>query len=144
MKVNNKNGFTLLELIVVIIIVGVMASLAVPRFFTKVEYSRSSEAFHSLSVIRKAIERCGFVYNDVTACGDGGFGEIDVADPGVAPGAHFGYTITIASGAEAIKDYTIKATRNAFEGGDPTDFITLQITIGGITRAGTGAFSAIN
>ena len=32
----NKSGFTLLEIIIVIIIIGILASLALPKFFKTV------------------------------------------------------------------------------------------------------------
>ena len=51
MRHANKKGFTLLEIIIVIIIVGVLASLALPRFFSTVEYSRSTEALASLTSV---------------------------------------------------------------------------------------------
>ena len=48
-----KKGVTLLEIIIVVIIIGVLASLALPRLFSTVEFSRSAEAiggvrYHSI------------------------------------------------------------------------------------------------
>ena len=50
-KFNNKSGFTLLEILVVIIIVGVLASVAMPSLFKNVEKSRGSEALNALGTI---------------------------------------------------------------------------------------------
>ena len=36
-KMNSKNGFTLLEIIVVMIIVGVLAAVALPNLFGNIE-----------------------------------------------------------------------------------------------------------
>ncbi|MSR44975.1 MAG: prepilin-type N-terminal cleavage/methylation domain-containing protein [Phycisphaerales bacterium] len=52
-----RRGFTLVELAVVIIIIGVLAAFAVPRFLDSVERSKSAEAFNDLSVVRAAQER---------------------------------------------------------------------------------------
>ena len=54
----NRKGFTLLELIIVIVIVGVLASLALPRLFSVIEGSRATEALSTIASIRSAMERC--------------------------------------------------------------------------------------
>ena len=52
-----RKGFTLVELAVVIIIIGVLAAFAVPRFLDSVERSKASESFNYLSAVRTAQER---------------------------------------------------------------------------------------
>src|SRR5512142_625203 len=52
-----RKGFTLVELAVVIIIIGVLAAFAVPRFLDSVERSKAGEAFNYLSAVRAAQER---------------------------------------------------------------------------------------
>lgn len=47
-------GFTLLELLIVIIILGVLAALALPQYIRTVEKSRASEAYIHLGTIRLA------------------------------------------------------------------------------------------
>ena len=47
--------------ILVIIIVGVIASLALPRFFELIEYSISTEALAAMGAIRQAMERCNLM-----------------------------------------------------------------------------------
>jgi prepilin-type N-terminal cleavage/methylation domain-containing protein len=58
MRANKKSGFTVLELMIVVVVVGVLASLALPKFYSMVERSRSVEAINALSVVRNAIEQC--------------------------------------------------------------------------------------
>jgi prepilin-type N-terminal cleavage/methylation domain-containing protein len=53
----SRKGFTLVELAVVIVIIGVLAAFGVPQFLKSVERSKAAEAFNYLSAVRSAQER---------------------------------------------------------------------------------------
>ena len=55
--VGARKGFTLVELAVVIVIIGVLAAFGVPRFLQSVERSKAAEAFQYLAAVRSAQER---------------------------------------------------------------------------------------
>ena len=133
----NKKGFTLLEIIIVIIIVGVLASLALPRLFSTVEYSRSTEAFISIAAIREAMERCSLYVNSYASCNQ--MNLLDLEDPTNSPNAHFSYSITTA----LAKEFEIKATRLSRDGGVIGEAIFINQAGNNITRRGTPAFRNI-
>ncbi|MBF0521843.1 MAG: prepilin-type N-terminal cleavage/methylation domain-containing protein [Candidatus Omnitrophica bacterium] len=136
----NKKGFTLLEIIIVIIIIGVLAALALPRFFKTVEFSRSTEALIALSSLRQSVERCSLSAAASTSTACTNLSNLDVVDPATSGGAHFSYAISSADSAGQI---TVEATRNTVDGGDGSSTITLTATTGSVTRAGSSSFSGI-
>jgi prepilin-type N-terminal cleavage/methylation domain-containing protein len=136
-----KKGFTLLEIIIVVIIVGVLASLALPRLFGTVEYSRSAEALASIGTIRSSMERC------LLRNGNGNYArctsfttQLDIPNPGSEAGAHFAYSFPTASSS----GYIIRAIRNTLDNGTSGDQVNLTVNVGGtITKNGTTAFGKL-
>ncbi len=133
----NKSGFTLLEIIIVIIIVGVLASLALPRFFATVEFSKSTEALNAMATLRGSMERC-YLASAGTYVGCVITG-LDVENPANSPGARFTY----AASVQSVTGYSLLATRNTADGGDATSTIGIVQSATGVTRSGSGKFIGI-
>ncbi len=55
--VKTRKGFSLVELSVVVIIIGVLAAFGIPRMLQNVERSKASEAFKYLASVRASQER---------------------------------------------------------------------------------------
>ena len=53
---NNKNGFTLIELIMVMIILGIMAAVAIPRYLETIEKSEVASDDAEVNTIMVALE----------------------------------------------------------------------------------------
>ncbi len=53
---NRRHGFTLLELVIVILILGIVAAIAVPRMSNQTSTAKDNAARQSLGILRNAIE----------------------------------------------------------------------------------------
>ena len=52
-----KQGFKLIELLVVVLVIGILSAVALPQYQTAVERARATEALTQMSAIRSAAER---------------------------------------------------------------------------------------
>lgn len=108
-QLNNKKGFTLVELMVVVIIVGILAAVAVPLYRANVQRAMSSEGQALVGSIRTA-ERLYFAENNkYTGTWADISGSIDVVG-----NKYFTGTPTLAAGtgtgAAATFDVTVAGT----------------------------------
>ncbi|MBF0484970.1 MAG: prepilin-type N-terminal cleavage/methylation domain-containing protein [Candidatus Omnitrophica bacterium] len=62
----NKKGFTLIEVIIVIVIIGIMATLALPRITGQLNSSQAAEAMQMFGALRRSAMNCFDVANATT------------------------------------------------------------------------------
>ena len=103
-----RKGFSLIELLVVVLIMGILASVAMPQYFKSVEKPRAGEAVEYLKSLHSAYERI-YMQNGGTMDVDYFFSHLDIGSP------HMNYfTNTFASFTSTIRFTT---ERNASAGG---------------------------
>ena len=101
-RLTNKSGFTLIEIIVVLIIVGILAAIALPNLFSNVSKSRAEEALATIGTYRPTIEACesGNPTTAVTNCTAAKLGN-------PTSSTNFSYALTAPA---STYDYSIKAS----------------------------------
>ncbi len=118
MNIQKKKGFTLAEIMTVLVIISVIAGLAVPGYFKTVEQSRSNEAITNLNIIHMG-EKIYRLNNP--AIGFWGPGNTDIATMNGALGTDMTANFyTTASITKTATSYTAKLTRNNASGGAGT------------------------
>lgn len=147
MSLTNKKGFTLLEILIVLIILGVIAGIAVPAFQGQIEKGRAQEAYRNIGMLKESLvrfysQREPATYTGAalpaaaTACTNGiAAGQtVDFNPNCVSTGTRlFDYTVAVTGGGTG---WTITATRN----GGNCNGGTVQLTQAMQTPVGTGCF----
>jgi type IV pilus assembly protein PilE len=106
----NHNGFTLIELMIVVAIIGILAGIAIPNYQNQIEKGRRSDCQANLTAAANAMER----YR--TGAGQGSYAAATVGAGGVfgdtcpLDGSTTYYDLTLPAGNLSASTYTILAT----------------------------------
>ena len=113
-----KRGFTLLEILIVIVIIGVMATLGLTQYNAVVERSRGAEARQILGQLRSLCAGIWMGSNDVASCNATNLSLSTSGVPLACQSSHyFYYNATPTSGA--TDNVTITAIRCTSGGKNP-------------------------
>lgn len=92
-----SNGFTLVELLIVVAIIGILAAVAVPAYFNHILRTRQADAYHNLLDIKAAEEMFFAQYNSYGSTFADGNTFSSLLSFDLADSTYYSYKITTPS-----------------------------------------------
>lgn len=138
---NKPNGFTLIELMIVVAIVGILAAIAYPSYQQQVRDSRRGDCAGALAGLANAMERFYTMNNTYVGAAAGGVANGAPANTTYSAQCPVGggtptYNLTIAATAT---NYTVQAAPTGAQATDSCGTLTLTSTgVKGVTGASGG------
>lgn len=115
MNISQQKGFTLIEVMIVVVVVGILAAIAYPSYREHVRKTHRSEAKAALLEGAQALERYYSINGRYLAASS----TLATVFPAVAPSSGAARYNIAAQGTPTNNTYTLRATRTGSMAGDP-------------------------
>ena len=100
-SMTNKKGFTLIELMIVVAIIGILAAIALPAYQNYTRKAEFTETVNSTAAVKSAVEVCYQIDGALTDCDGGVSGIPTVANITTTDG------VIVATNPDGLGTYTL-------------------------------------
>ena len=116
MKRSMQQGFTLIELMIVVAIIGILAAVALPAYQNYTTKAKFAEVIAATSAVKSAVEVCASTTGDITQCASGNNGVPASYTAQTTNGRTAALGVTISNGVAVITAQAVGAVGGLVNG----------------------------
>jgi type IV pilus assembly protein PilA len=132
-RLRGEGGFTLIEILIVVVILGILAAIALAMFTTQKDKAHDADAKSNAAGLAASMKSCYVETADYNDC-DGSGANDKLSITGLPMGAAAGQVSANVSGASS---FVVTAVSRASNGGGTHKFMVTESSAGPLTRSCT-------